>query len=137
MKASLEAQLARTVLEELVRQNPEHTLALNNLASLLEDEDPDRALEYAERAYALAPEAPFAKDTLGMVLLKQGRQEESMRLLRQASKKAPQVPLFRYHLAQALADSGEHAEARAILKDLLQDPRFTKREEAQALLSNL
>jgi len=58
-------------LSEVIRLNPKHTEALNNLAWLLatcpdkERRDPARAVEFAKRAVGLAPNAMY-RNTLGV-----------------------------------------------------------------------
>ena len=60
---------ARSAFADILTTNPDHVLALNNLASLLRNSDLSQALKYAERAYKLAPQVPAVADTLAMALL--------------------------------------------------------------------
>ncbi len=110
---------------EIVAVQPNHVSALNNLASLLRESDSTQALEYAERAYKLAPNAPAIADTLAMILLaEQGQEKRAIRLLEKAVQGAPGHPEISFNLARALLDSGEKQRAVAILK---QRPVSTER----------
>jgi Flp pilus assembly protein TadD len=131
-------EAARDTYGKFLELSPDHPLAMNNLAWLLRKEDPVNALRYAERALEIAPEIAVVMDTLGTLLVEQNQVERGLQLLREASRKAPQDPAIRYHLAQALARSGNTQEAQTLVSQLLQDQKpFAEREEAQALLRQL
>jgi predicted Zn-dependent protease len=133
-----ERDKAKSELAAILARIPEHALALNNLAWLLRDEDPERALEYAQRAVKAAPEAPAILDTLGVLLVAQGQTEQGLTVLRQAAQIPGGPPELRYHLAQALVRAGKSAEAREILTGLLGDSAgFAERPGAEALLRDL
>jgi Flp pilus assembly protein TadD len=135
LKHDKEATLAFT---KVVEQAPNNVVALNNLAWLLREDDPVNALRHAEQAMELAPNAPEVMDTLGMLLLEKDETKRGLRLLRKASDKAPNNPNIRYHFAQALAHSGDKAQARQVLNDLLNTKQpFAEKKEARALLQAL
>ncbi|MDZ7829134.1 MAG: tetratricopeptide repeat protein [Halofilum sp. (in: g-proteobacteria)] len=71
---------------------PESLPAMNNLAWLLREREPDEALGLARRAVEARPDAPAVRDTLGMVLLAQGRSEEAVDEFRKALEGAPEAP---------------------------------------------
>lgn len=123
----------------IVTMQPNHALALNNLASLLRETDLPKALEYAERAYKLAPDVPAVADTLAMTLLAdQGQEKRAIRLLEKAVQGAPGHPEISYNLARALLDSGEKQRAVDILKRLAQSKgEFPQKQQAAALLLEL
>jgi cellulose synthase operon protein C len=124
--------------EDLVQTLPENVVVLNNLAFLYQAEGDERALEYAERAYARAPDNPAVADTLGWVLVNSGEVERALPLLQIARQMLPDRPEVRYHYATALARSGHRAEARQELAALLNEVEtFPQREEAEALLRGL
>jgi tetratricopeptide (TPR) repeat protein len=127
------------VLSKAVEQQPNNIVALNNLAWLLRESDPDEALRHAERAYAQAPDSPAVRDTLGMVLLEHsGEHERAVRLLREASEAVPDNLTTRYHLAVGLARVGDEAEAKAVLIAILGEEReFPERGKARSLLDSL
>jgi thioredoxin-like negative regulator of GroEL len=77
-------------------------------------------------------------DTLGWILVEQGKTARGLGLLQKAAEKAPASTEIRYHLAAALAKSGDNARAREELVDILaKDKQFPKRQEVQTLLRQL
>ncbi|MEM7405275.1 MAG: XrtA/PEP-CTERM system TPR-repeat protein PrsT [Pseudomonadota bacterium] len=127
---------ARGVYEEVLTRRPGNIMALNNLASLLRDSDPARALELAQRAYDLEPEMPPVLDTLGWVLVKQGEYDRGLKLLRTALARAGSRPEINYHIAVALDGAGRRDSAVKQLRAAVNSSRdFPGRSEAEALLS--
>jgi cellulose synthase operon protein C len=122
-----------------MRQAPDNVLAENNLAwtlSLLGQKDD--ALVHARHAVAAAPEAPAILDTLGVILLQNGKASEARDSLEKAAKGAPGYAPIQFHLAQALAQTGGEDRAREILRGLLSNPEpFEERDQAQQLLTQL
>jgi putative PEP-CTERM system TPR-repeat lipoprotein len=113
---------ARAGYERLLKQHGEHAPELNNLANiLLKQRDLKGALKYAERACQLAPDSPITNDTLGWVLVLNGETDRSLRYLRDARLRAPNILEIHYHLAVALQRSGRAAEASREL-DLALNP---------------
>jgi len=132
------ARPAQEQYEALVQATPDDTTALNNLAVAYQQLKDKRAVETAERAYKLAPDSAIVGDTLGWVLLENGETTRSLQILRQVAAKNPNIPVIRYHLAQALAKSGDRAAARKEIERLLADHKqFAEVEQAKALLSQL
>jgi predicted Zn-dependent protease len=77
-------------------------------------------------------------DTLGWILTEQGQAARAVELLQKAADKVPASAEIRYHLAAALAKSGDTRRARQELEDLLgQRKNFPQLKEAQALLKQL
>jgi predicted Zn-dependent protease len=121
-----------------VQTLPENVVVLNNLAFLYQAEGDDRALEYAERAHARAPDNPAIADTLGWVLVNRGEVGRALPLLETARQALPDRPEVRYHFATALAKAGRPAEAREELVALLNEVEsFPQRADAEALLQTL
>ncbi len=121
----------------LARQ-PDHLVALNNLAWLLNKAGDAQALAFAERAHKLRPEEPTLLDTLGWIHVTQGRISQGRELLAKAVAKAPGEPSIRYHYAVALAKGGEGARARQEVQRALDaGVRFPEEKEARALLDQL
>jgi putative PEP-CTERM system TPR-repeat lipoprotein len=122
----------------LLQTDPKNILALNDLAWLYQQENDPRALTTAEQAYQLKPDSPQIMDTLGWILVEQGKTAEGLGLLQKAAEKAPESTAIRYHWAATLAKSGDRTRARAELADLLAKNRnFPQRQEVQALLKQL
>ena len=124
--------------EIIVQQFPDHVITLNNLAWLYQQKNDSRAVEYAERAYKNAPEAPSILDTLGWILFGNGDTSRAVTLLEKAATLAPNSGEIQYHLAAALAKSGDKAKARELLEKVLSsEDTFTQIEEAKSLLTQL
>jgi tetratricopeptide (TPR) repeat protein len=76
--------LAMEILGEIVRKDQEFHPAMNNLAWLLIDqtsvlpEELEQAHRHASRAVELLPSSASYRDTLGLVLVKQGRWTEAI-----------------------------------------------------------
>jgi len=131
---------ARKTFERMLESAPDNVAALNNLAWVeARQGDPDQALKHARRAAELAPEDGAVKDTLGVVHLARGEVALALAVLREAAKALPDNAEIQFHLAQALARSGERDEARRILSRVLatQEGAFAQRQEAEALLRQL
>lgn len=135
--AGREADAIRT-MEQVIKLNPKHLSTLNNLAWILREKDPSRALNYSEQALELAPASPQIMDTNGVVLLAQDKPDRALRVLEQAYTKASDDAGIAYHYAQALAAGNKKEEARRVLqKALNQKKAFPQRDEAQTLLNKL
>lgn len=127
---------ARTTFEALQGELPENVMLLNNLATIYGRQQDDRAVEVARRAHELAPESPEVSDTLGWILFQDGQHEEAVTVLRTAYDREPH-PTIGFHLASALAASGDAAAAVEVADRALQSPAFPEREETRALLDQL
>ncbi len=124
--------------EKLLAQRPDYLPVINNLAWLYNEQGDARALRHAERAYEMAPDNPAVMDTYGWVLLHQGDKQKALRMLQQASMKAPHVPEIKYHLAVALNETGQREAARIELERLLKEhTKFPGVEKARILLDEL
>jgi putative PEP-CTERM system TPR-repeat lipoprotein len=120
--------------EEVLRRAPAHFVALNNLAWLYQQQRDPRALPLAEQAYKQAPENPAIIDTLGWLLVEQGKFDRALPLLKDAAAKAPKSNEIRYHYGAALAKSGDKRGARAQLEPLLAEKEFGERDAVKSLL---
>ena len=133
------ADAGRALLEGLfasdksLQANP---LILNNLAWLLRETDPQRALGYAERALRGDPGSPAIKDTLGILLVRHGDLRRGLRLLEEAARAEPADATIGFHYAEALAKADRDAEARVVLLNLMRRD-FPERADAEALLRQL
>jgi putative PEP-CTERM system TPR-repeat lipoprotein len=124
--------------QAVVQVDPNNIVALNNLAWLLHEAKDQRALQFAERAYTLAPENAGILDTLGWILVEQGNTARGLPLLHKATSLAPQTPEIQYRLVLALVKSGDHAKARKELEKLLASGKsFSKADEAKELLKKI
>jgi tetratricopeptide (TPR) repeat protein len=105
--------------ETVLGIQPNHPVALNNLAFLYGDRDADRALGFAQRAYEAVPNDPRVADTLGWLYVRRGEVDKGLPLLEQATEKLPDQLEVRYHWAVALADAGDSGKALAVFRELL------------------
>ena len=118
--------------------SPLRLIALNNLAILYSKAGDGRAMDAARAAYQAGKAVPAVKDTYGWVLVQAGRAKEALPILSEAAEAMPANPEVRYHLAVAMAESGDASGARQLLQDiLLDDDKFNGRSGAEALLATL
>jgi Tfp pilus assembly protein PilF len=93
---------------QVVLQNdPKNILALNNLAALYQQEKDARALATAEQAYLLKADSAYVMDTLGWMLVEQGKTADGLALLQKAVEKAPTSAEIRYHWAAAFVGTAQ------------------------------
>jgi putative PEP-CTERM system TPR-repeat lipoprotein len=125
--------------QKVLRLSPNHALALNNLAYLHAEENKDKplALVYASRAFMLAPQNDNVRDTLGYVLLKNGKVDQGLVMLKKASEGSPKNPSIQYHLALAYKERGDSARAVEHLQKALAMGDFPEAGEAKALLEKM
>ncbi|MEJ7668044.1 MAG: XrtA/PEP-CTERM system TPR-repeat protein PrsT [Casimicrobiaceae bacterium] len=131
-------KLAIEQYQLVLKKVPNNAIVLNNLANLYQREKDPRALDTAEQAYKLMPDSPVIADTLGWILVEQGTTRRGLELLQKAVAMDPKGTEVQYHLAAALAKSGDKGQARKVLESLLaSEQKFPQREAAQALLKQL
>lgn len=84
--------------EKILTSHPNNYVVLNNLAwSYFKNKD-DRALEFAERAYAINPNDAPVCDTLGWILAESGQLEQGLHFVEQALDIDPENQAIREHL---------------------------------------
>jgi len=98
--------------ERALQYQPDNVQILNNLARLTGRVGAPRALEYARRAHELLPDDPQVQGTYGWLLAENQNPRQGLALLEEAIEKAPDDPGIRYHLAMALAPTGDRFQAR-------------------------
>lgn len=98
-----------------------HPMLLNNAAMAhLRQGNGDRALELAERAYALTPDDPSVLDSVGWIRLNVAEDRAgSQQVLSRAFQMDPANMQIRLHLAQALVLNGQKAAARHHLEQVM------------------
>lgn len=121
----------------LLAVRPADSVALNNLAWLYFELGDKRAVALAREAVRLAPQSPAINDTLGWILVQQGAATEGLEYLKAAVGQPGATAEVRYHHAVALARTGSAEAARRQLQELLRDPEFASRGEAEQLLREL
>jgi Flp pilus assembly protein TadD len=85
----------------------------------------------------LAPQDDAIRDTLGYVLLKNGRIDQGVRMLKKASEGSPKSPSILYHLALAYKANGDLSKARENLQKSLALGEFPEARDAKALLEKM
>jgi tetratricopeptide (TPR) repeat protein len=130
---------AEAEYQKVLRLSPNHVMALNNLAYLYLEENRSlpQALRYATRAFMLAPQDDAVRDTLGYVLLKNGRIDQGVRMLKKASDSSPKNPSILYHLALAYKANGDPSKAMENLQKALALGEFPETRDAKALLEKI
>ncbi|MCL4743914.1 MAG: PEP-CTERM system TPR-repeat protein PrsT [Burkholderiaceae bacterium] len=107
--------------EVVLAQQPGNALALNNAAWALHELKDPKALGYADKAAAAAPQAPAVLDTLGVILTQTSDAARAVQVLKKAVSLAPKATQFRLHLAEALIKAGDREGARQELDALLSE----------------
>jgi len=132
---------ARRQFEGVLKQQPNHVEALNNLANVLLHQKDAGAAPIADKALALAPKEPLVIDTAGWAAFQAGNKDRALQLLRDARLRSPANREIRYHLAAVLVQAGRKDEAREELKAALANLKpgetFEGDKEARALLDTL
>lgn len=128
---------ARSLLEHTLSLNPQHIAALNNLAWILRDQNPEQALEFARRAAKLAPQSAAVADTLAMILLQQGKNAAALRVMEPVSQQFTH-PEIQLHWAAILIANHRKDQARGLLLKLLETSEAASAHtEARALLQQI
>lgn len=105
--------------QEVLRADPNHALAHNNLAWLLKDTQLQEALQHAEAAARLLPESGEVLDTLGLLQNAVGDFEKSNATLTKASRLSPDNLEIKLHLSEAQLAVGDHDAARRNLQQIV------------------
>jgi tetratricopeptide (TPR) repeat protein len=129
---------AGDMYSKLLGLDPNNVVALNNYAWIRNELGHADALDYAERAYRIAPSSPEVADTFGWLMVKNGKLKDGLDVLRAAAGASPNNPDILYHLAYTLAKTGQNEDAIKILKVLLDKAgNFASRNEAMELYGSL
>ena len=123
---------------KLIDTDPNHVVALNNLAFLLvSDGKTDEALKYAEQARELAPESAAIEDTLGWVLYRKGLYTMAVQHLESAVKRES-TPRRQCHLGMACVKAGDSQRGRRLIEGAIQaDPAIPEAVDARSLMTDM
>jgi len=123
---------AKAAYENALRIDSDNPVALNNLAYIMAESpggDLNQALTFAQRANQKLPQAYEIADTLGWIYLKKNLPDNALELFKNNVTKVPTNPTYRYHLAMALYQKGDKANAKQELQKALTN-HPSKEEEA-------
>lgn len=143
--ALAEIQQATRQLDEAMAQykrilevQDDNTIALNNLAWYLREQNPKQALEYAKRSAKISPDSPEVLDTLAVVMYLNNDMEGAKRTIALALRKGSANPSISYHGAMIHAETGNKNTARDTLQRLLsKGESFPEEAAARKLLAEL
>ncbi|MFT3719941.1 XrtA/PEP-CTERM system TPR-repeat protein PrsT [Pseudorhodoferax sp.] len=122
----------------IVKQQPNHALAYNNLAWISGELKRDAAVSYAEKANAIAPNQPAFMDTLATLLAARGDYAKAIELQTKVLKMQGSNDLFKLNMAKIYAQAGRKDEARKLLDELAQlGDKFAGQAEAAKLRATL
>jgi putative PEP-CTERM system TPR-repeat lipoprotein len=111
---------------------------LNNLAWVYSENHDQRALPTAEQALQQAGRKPEILDTVGWILVQQGKFADAKPYLLEAQKGNQRNPDIAYHLAFTLAKTGEVDAAKKLVGEVLLTPgAFGSRAAAESLAATL
>ncbi|MDO8418975.1 MAG: PEP-CTERM system TPR-repeat protein PrsT [Rubrivivax sp.] len=124
----------RSVLEI----QPNHALAMNNVAWLMAQQKRPGALALAEKANELLPNRPPLMDTLAYVLALEKQPQRAVEVQRKAMALAPDNHGLRLTLARIYLETGDRVQARSELDTLAKlGDRFGEQAEVTRLLGTL
>jgi len=109
---------AKPIYEQILKIQPDHPVALNNLAYIKAEEgvDLDQALTMAQRARQKLPNSTDIADTLGWIYIKKNLSDDAVRVFHDLVAKEPKNPTFRYHYGMALMQKGDKLAAKRELE---------------------
>jgi tetratricopeptide (TPR) repeat protein len=120
MIATLEDRLGKkteaiATYRKALAKSPDNPALLNNLAFILADTggDTNEALQMVSTAIRKMPNLGQLQDTLAWVQIKRHNTAEALPILKTLTTKYPEDPIYRYHYAVALIQSGDRASAKA------------------------
>jgi tetratricopeptide (TPR) repeat protein len=105
---------ARKTYEEILKINPYHVVALNNLAYLLIDHfnDAQSALPYAQQAAQIVPNDPSVLDTLGWTFALLGEHDVAIAVLRRSIGMNDGLAAVHYHAAEVFLQRADKDAAK-------------------------
>jgi tetratricopeptide (TPR) repeat protein len=140
MEGTGKGDQAKPIYEQIIKLEPDHPVALNNLAYIKAQEggDLDSAMTMAQRARQKSPDSTAIADTLGWIYYKKNMTEESIRLFTDLIQKEPKNPVFRYHFGLALLQKGDRPSARRELETAMKNnPSKDDADKIRDLLTRL
>ena len=131
---------SKPIWEQILKINPSHPVALNNLAFIKAQEgvDLDQALTMSQRARQAMPNSPEVSDTLGWIYIKKNLSEDAVRVFKDLTAQVPANPVFHYHYGMALLQKGDKPSAKREFQAALADnPSVGDKVKIQELMAKL
>ncbi|MFO1267747.1 MAG: tetratricopeptide repeat protein [Rubrivivax sp.] len=121
---------------QALKLQPDHVVALNNLAELLNARRDREALALAKHAAKVAPHLAAVLDTLATAHAVAGESKQAAEVQMRAVELRPREPLLRLNLARYLIAQGDKKKAAMELRWVAQaiSPTSPLRREVDALL---
>jgi tetratricopeptide (TPR) repeat protein len=109
---------AKPIYEQILKIQPDHPIALNNLAFIKAEEgvDLDAALTMAQRARQKLPRSVDIQDTLGWIYIKKNLSDDAVRTFRELIQTEPSRAVFHLHYGMALLQKGDKPLAKKELE---------------------
>jgi Flp pilus assembly protein TadD len=131
---------AKPIWEQILRIQPDHPLALNNLAYAKAQDgvDLDQALTMSQKARQQMPNSPMVSDTLGWIYVKKNLSDDAVRIFKDLTTQVPDSPTFHYHYGVALLQKGDKPSAKKELEKALADkPSIGEEQKIKELLQKI
>lgn len=124
--------------EHILKINPRHAFAMNNLAWIRAKQGKPGAVALAEQASSLVPDDPAMLDTLAFALAADNQPARALEVAQAVLVKAPTEPVYRLNLAKLYIRAGNKALAKAELEKLVPlGSKFARQNEVGELLKSL
>lgn len=131
---------AKPIYEQILKIQPDHPIALNNLAFIKAEEgvDLDEALTMAQRARQKMPDSVDIQDTLGWIYIKKNLSDDAVRTFRELNQEDPNRAAFHLHYGMALLQKGDKPMAKKELETAIKfNPSKDDAGKIRELLSTL
>jgi tetratricopeptide (TPR) repeat protein len=131
---------AKPIWEQILKIQPDHALALNNLAFAKAQDgvDLDQALTMSQKARQQMPNSPAVSDTLGWIYVKKNLSDDAVRIFKDLTAQVPDSPTFHYHYGVALLQKGDKPSARKEFEKALADkPSMGEEAKIKELLQKI
>lgn len=136
--AANDLNTAATHYQKALDLQPNSPLVLNNMAWVAGKLGRKDAVTLAEKANQLAPNTPAILDTWAMLLASQKSFPKAIETQKRALQLQPDVPLYKFNLAQIQIQAGDKAGAKVNLQALKQlGDKFNRQAEVEKLLQTL
>ncbi len=131
---------SKPIYEQILKIQPDHPIALNNLAFIKAEEgqDLDQALTMAQRARQGMPNSPDVMDTLGWIYLKKNLSDDAIRTFKELLAAEPNRAAYHYHYGMALLQKGDKPSAKRELETAIRfNPSKDDGDKIRHLLASM